>query len=64
MTEALLTVHTPSGPTYACEHHALQIAGLMRFMGCHTHTTAAPDGAECANCKNEAAKRSVNHDKP
>ena len=50
---ATRTVHCPSGPVNACDEHAKVITGLMRFLGTHVAHTAAPDNAECANCKNE-----------
>ena len=53
---AQFTVHTPSGPTDACEIHASALVNLMSFMGAHANTTPAVPGAECANCANEAAK--------
>jgi hypothetical protein len=48
--------HTPSGPTPCCAAHAQKIEGLMRFLGAHVNFTKAPDGAQCANCENEARK--------
>lgn len=51
---AEFTVHTPTGPVHSCIKHARQIEGLMRLLGAHTHAVKAPDGAECANCINEA----------
>ena len=51
---ATLIVHTPSGPVAACESHAVKIKSLMEFMGAYTNATPAPEGAECANCKNES----------
>lgn len=51
---ATVTVHTPSGPTHACADHARKLAGLLAFLGTHAAVTEAPEGAECANCQNEA----------
>ena len=52
---ATVTCHWPSKPVHACYHHAEHIVGLGRFMGAHIAVTVAPEGAECANCVNEAA---------
>jgi hypothetical protein len=49
-------VHWPTGPVNACNDHAAQLVNLARFMGTHVAVTAAPDGAECINCKNKASK--------
>jgi len=57
---ATRTVHCPSGPVHACDLHASQITGLMRFLGAHAAHTMAPDGAQCENCKNEAATKTPN----
>lgn len=57
---ATRTVHCPSGPLHACDLHASQLTGLMRFLGAHVAHTAAPDGSECENCKNEAAAKTPN----
>ncbi len=51
---AVFTVHTPQGPTHACVKHARAVENLFRFMGAHVNAIRAPDGAECANCINEA----------
>lgn len=51
---AAFTMHTPSGPTHCCVTHARQLESLMRMLGAHTNAVKAPEGAECANCKNEA----------
>ena len=51
---ATFTMHTPSGPTHCCVKHARQLESLMRMLGAHTNAVKAPEGAECANCKNEA----------
>ena len=53
---AVWTVHTPSGPTDACEAHADKLQRLMSFMGAYTNKTPAPEGAQCANCLNEAKR--------
>jgi len=50
---ATKTVHTPSGPEFACEKHAAKMAGLFRFMGHHVAITIAPEGSSCSNCRNE-----------
>lgn len=52
---AAFTMHTPSGSTHCCVTHARQLESLMRMLGAHTNAVKAPEGAECANCKNEAA---------
>ena len=57
---ATRTVHYPSGPTNACDEHAAQLTGLMRFLGGHVVHTAAPDGAQCDNCVNEAKDKTPN----
>jgi len=51
---ATLIVHTPSGPIAVCETHAIKLRMLMQVIGVYTYATPAPEGAECANCKNEA----------
>ena len=50
---ATVIVHCPNGPVPACESHADQIQGLMRFMGAHTVRTLAEPGMVCSNCVNE-----------
>jgi hypothetical protein len=52
---ATKTVYCPSAPTHACDKHADQITALMKMMGVFVVTTAAEAGAECGNCKNQAA---------
>ena len=47
-------VHTPSGPTHACEKHAQQISGLFGFIGAHTVAEKSDGKHQCMNCKNEA----------
>lgn len=56
---ATRTVHCPNGPTHACDEHAAQITGLMQYLGAHVVHTAAPDGAQCANCVNAASNNEV-----
>jgi bacterioferritin-associated ferredoxin len=51
---ATVTAHTVSGPVHSCEAHAQGIKALMSCMGTHVNFTAAPEGAQCANCVNEA----------
>lgn len=51
-------VHTPSGPTNACDAHAVKALNLFRFLGCHVVSTELPEPAECDNCTND------NKDKP
>ena len=51
---AEVTVHTPTGPVHCCVKHARNLEGFMRMLGAHSHAVKAPDGAECANCINEA----------
>ena len=52
---AAFTVHTPSGSTNACVKHAKQLENLFgRMWGLRLATSAAPDGARCDNCANEA----------
>ena len=53
-------VHTPSGPVMCCDKHAYKLTGLLIFLGTHVPQTLAPDGAECSNCKNEAAMSTPN----
>ena len=54
---ATVTVHTPQGPAHYCAKHAREVEQLFFFMGAHTKTVKAPEGAECANCKNEAKEK-------
>lgn len=54
---ATRVVHTPSGPAHACDEHAEQLTGLYSFLGAHVVHTGAPDGAQCANCINEAKEK-------
>lgn len=56
---ATKTVHWPSGPVNACDEHASQLLGLAGFLGSHVGVTAAPDGAECSNCANEAKLKDI-----
>jgi hypothetical protein len=56
---AVWTVHTPTGPTDACEAHADKIQVLMSFLGAYTNKTPAPEGAQCANCINEAKRHNA-----
>ena len=51
---AMFTMHTPNGPTHACDEHAKRILTLCRFMGWHANAAPAPEGAQCENCANEA----------
>ena len=51
---ATLVVHTPKGPEPCCDKHAAAMRGLMSMLGAHVLTVPASDGAECANCRNEA----------
>ena len=54
---ATKTVHWASGPVFCCDRHAAVLAHLGTVMGFSAAVThAVPDGAECINCKNEAAK--------
>lgn len=53
---AMVVAHWASGPVPCCEAHARGLVKLGGFMGLHVVVTApAPEGAECENCKNEAA---------
>ncbi len=63
---ATQTVHTPSGPTNACDDHATQIKGLIGgILGGHVVSTALESPAECDNCVNSANNRHVQKgDKP
>ena len=61
---ATFTAHTPSGPTHCCVAHARKLEGLMRLLGAHVNFTKAPDGAQCANCENEAAKAERRANRP
>lgn len=56
---ATQTLHTPSGPTNACDEHAEKGAALFRFLGAHVNSTVLDEPAECENCGNEhkAGKR-------
>jgi len=54
---ATLTVHTPSGPTNACTHHAEKVVALFTFMGAYVNCTEAPEGSQCDNCINESKKQ-------
>lgn len=56
---AVFTVHTPQGPTDCCVKHAQAVEALFRFLGAHVNATKAADGAECANCINEAKDKGV-----
>lgn len=51
---AVFTMHTPSGATDCCVRHARMAERIFRAMGFHTNATKAAEGAECANCVNEA----------
>ena len=51
---ATVIVHTPSGPVSACQVHADKLQRIFAFLGCSTNATLAAEGAECANCRNEA----------
>lgn len=53
---ATLTGHAVNGPVHVCMLHARKLEGLYRHLGAHINFTRAPDGAECSNCINEAAK--------
>lgn len=57
---AIITMHTPTGPTHCCMKHARQLERLMRMLGAHTNAVKAPEGAECENCKNEAKFMTTN----
>lgn len=56
---ATQTVHTPNGPTNACDEHASKVAALFQFLGAHVNSTVLEAPAECENCMNEhkAGKR-------
>lgn len=56
---AIWTVHTPNGPTNACEIHADKVQRLILYMGAYTNRTPAPEGAVCDNCINEAKKENL-----
>jgi hypothetical protein len=50
-------VQCPSGSTYACDEHAMQLHGLFGFMGAHTNSIKIEkDTHECVNCINENTK--------
>ncbi len=52
---AAFTMHCPSGTTNACVKHARAIENLFSSMwGMRIPATAAPEGAPCDNCVNEA----------
>lgn len=51
---ATQTVHTPSGPTNACDEHAAGIYNLIGgILGGHVNSTQLEEPAECDNCVNE-----------
>ncbi len=52
---ATVVVHTPTKAEPCCSHHAQVLGRLMAFMGAHCTTQPAEAGAECGNCRNEAA---------
>lgn len=54
---AVVMVHTPSGPTPACENHAMKLAKLFHYLGAHVNTTPLESEMECANCVNQQKKR-------
>lgn len=56
---ATLVLHTPNGPEPCCDKHAAALRGLMSMLGAHVLTVPAPEGSECANCRNEAAKETA-----
>lgn len=47
-------VHWPTGPTPCCDAHASKLMVLGGFLGSHIVSSAAPPGAVCVNCVNEA----------
>lgn len=51
-------VHTPKGPVNCRDSHAEKLRGIMAFLGAHTNTVPAPEGALCKNCANEAIAKS------
>jgi hypothetical protein len=52
---ATCVAHWPSGPVSCCAAHANALVAIGQVMACNVAVTLpAPDGAECANCKNEA----------
>ena len=54
---ATKTAHWPSGPVFCCDRHCASLERIADAMGLHLAVThAAPDDAECINCKNEANK--------
>ena len=59
---ATCTVHTPSGPTNACDEHARQLLALMGMLGAHANITALAEPSSCANCVNEADTKQENED--
>lgn len=54
---ATQTVHTPSGPTNACDKHASAARALFSFMGGHVVSTELMYPTECDNCLNQDKSR-------
>jgi len=54
---ATKTAHWPSGPVFCCDRHCAALERVAEVMGLVLAVThAVPDGAQCRNCENEAAK--------
>jgi len=52
--QAVKLVHWPSGPTYACDHHAQALQKIASSMKFHISVEDyAGDDKQCANCCNE-----------
>ncbi len=49
-------VHTPSGPTHACEKHAQGLKKVFGVLGCHIGIGKSDGKHECMNCINENKK--------
>jgi hypothetical protein len=52
--KATKLVHWPTGPTYACSHHAESLKKIASAMGIHIAIDKYIEGEMlCANCLNE-----------
>lgn len=56
LDKAVVIVHWPSGPTYACRAHAIRLLDLGAAMGLHVGLKPYEGERECDNCKNEQEK--------
>ena len=52
--QAVKLVHWPTGPTYACDHHAQALQKIASSMKLHISIEDYPgDDKQCTNCVNE-----------